>query len=68
MKKTQRRILGAMLQLSDNSMEVDEKISTLSERAGYSASGGMITSALEMLEYHNKIAKLGGEHKWRITI
>jgi len=67
MRKTQRRILGTMLTLCDDNMEVEINIPRIAEKAGYSGTGGMITTAVEMLEHHNKIAKTG-DGKWRITI
>ena len=67
MRKTQRRILGAMLQLADNDMKVDATVSEISAQAGI-VSGGMVSDAIELLEYHNKITRLGGGHKWQVTV
>ena len=67
MRKTQRRILGAMLQLADNDMMVDETVTVIAGQAQI-AMGGMISDALELLEYHNKINRLEGAHRWQITV
>ena len=67
MRKTQRRVLAAMLTLADDELKVSSTTSKIALQAGYKEHGGAITSALEFLEYHNKIVK-EGDSKWRITI
>lgn len=67
MNKTQRRMLSAMLILADDSMHVEAKLTTLSKAAGYKATGGVQTYALEILERDNKILKVG-DNKWLITL
>lgn len=67
MNKTQRRILGAMLALAGDDMHIKSTVTELAKHAGYKATGGVITYAIEFLEYHNKIVEVG-DNEWLITI
>ena len=67
MRAFQRRILSALLKMCNNDMIVHATIAEISEQAGLTSPGGAITDALELLEYHNKILKIG-DRKWKITI
>lgn len=67
MRKTQRKILGAMLILSDEEMTVDANLKTISLTAGYKQPGGALTHAIEFLERDNKIARKG-DGTWVITL
>ena len=60
-------MLGAMLLLADDNMTVKASLTDLSIKAGYKATGGVQTYALEILERDNRIVKVG-ESKWVITL
>ena len=67
MRSIQRKVLGAMLNKCNGEMIYIGTIKDISDAAGMKAPGGSITDALELLEYHNKILKVG-ERTWKITI
>ncbi len=67
MRKTQRRMLAAMLLLSDDNMIVTEGIPEIAEKAGYSNTGGALSDALLFLEQSNHILKQD-DGTWLITL
>lgn len=67
MNKTCRRMLGAMLVLANDQMEVTATLTEISNAAGYKATGGIQTYALQTLEHNNLLLK-EGENKWLVTL
>lgn len=59
------KVLGAMLILADDNMELEASNKKIAEIMGYKTSGGAITFAIDALEIKNYISRLG---KWRYKV
>jgi hypothetical protein len=67
-RKAERKIYGTLLQLADDDGYVKGyNLSDLAKCAGYKASGGLLTYAMEILQRDNLVAKLSN-NEWRIFV
>lgn len=57
LRTVEKKVLGAMLMLSDNQMSVDVPMKTIATTMGYKETGGAITFAIQALEMKNFITK-----------
>jgi hypothetical protein len=57
LKTIQKKVLGAMLILSDSDMNVKATFKEIAQVMGYQRAGGVISFALETLEMKNYISK-----------
>jgi hypothetical protein len=68
----ERKLLGALLQLSDEDGIVKGKtLRTIAERMGYKTVGGAITLSLKSLEFNNYIKverEDNVQHTYKITV
>lgn len=53
----EKKVLGALLILSDTNQHVKASVAEMARVMGYKKGGGAITFALKSLEYHNYISK-----------
>ena len=68
MKRAERRLYGALLQLADDDGYVKGyNLSDLAKKAGYKANGGLLTYAMEILQRDNFVAKIS-DKDWRIFV
>lgn len=59
LRVVERKVLGALLQLADNDLNVTCTQKELAQRMGYKQTGGAINFALEGLEIKNYLSRLG---------
>ena len=62
LRGVERKVLGALLILADEKMEVQCNLKTLASTMGYKAVGGAITFAIEALEMKNYINREDGKY------
>lgn len=53
----ERKVLGALLTMSDDNGIVSTNLANLASRMGYKKSGGALTFAIKILENENYISK-----------
>ena len=64
LRTVEKKVLGAMLILADDDMNVKTSMKQLAETMGYKKAGGALTFAIEALEMKNYIATIGkGQYK-----
>lgn len=54
----ERRVLGALMVLSNSEKEIEANTTEIAEAIGYKRNGGSISSALKILQYENIITKI----------
>jgi len=67
LRKAERKLYGTMLKLANDDGYVNLNTSQLAKEAGYKASGGLLTYALDILERDNYIAKISS-NEWRVFV
>jgi len=67
MNIVERKLLGGLLQVTNDNMVANISVSDLAYRCGYKAPGGIHTYALKMLEIDNHITKLDKD-KFKVLI
>lgn len=58
----EKKVLGAMLILANEDMEVRCRLKDIADKMGYAAVGGAMTFAIRLLETHNYIRIIGKQH------
>lgn len=56
LKTVEKKVLGALLILSDENMVTEMSLQTIAEAMGYKSPGGALTFAIQALEMKNYIA------------
>lgn len=67
LRVVEKKVLGAMLILADDNMNLETTFQRISEAMGYRSTGGAITFAIQALEMKNYIAVVG-KGKYRILL
>lgn len=58
----EKKVLGALLIMCDDDMEVHARLRDIADKMGYASVGGAMTFAIRLLETHNYITVLGNQH------
>lgn len=62
LRTVEKKVLGAMLILADENMNVKTSLTKLAETMGYKKTGGALTFAIEALEMKNYITTIEKGH------
>lgn len=63
----EKKVLGALLILSDRNFEANATLSQIANQMGYKKPGGALSFALKALEMQNHIAVIG-KNKYKVLI